>query len=171
MTEFDYLIFGGYVKLHQNQLHLCVREKIKGEWFRADDHCHSLFSSVPVIIFSLIIFPWQLIAFYCMHHTNNPGERQTHTHTQSGDVCWRLTAVFDLGSLHHVELLPEETERKRLIFHAVWGGKERGVRPQWNSLIPAICQSKQLRFSSRPNINKHNHVQMGSNEMWQFYWA
>lgn len=46
--------------------------------------CQWLFSSVPVIIFSLIISPWQLIAFYYKHHTSNPVESlHTHTHTHT----------------------------------------------------------------------------------------
>lgn len=58
-----------------------------------------------------------------MRHANNPEDR----HALSVDVCWRLTAVFDSGSLHHVELLPEEMERQCLIFHAA-GGREGGWR-------------------------------------------
>lgn len=141
----------------------------------ADQICHSLFSSLPVIICSLIIFFWQMIAFYYMHHTNNPDESlHTHAHTHSiskKDVCWRLTALLHSGSLHHVEILSKESKRKRLISHAAWGGRKGGEGQRWNSLIPAICQSKLLFFPTRPNINKHNHVQMSPNEMWQFHWA
>lgn len=45
-----------------------------------------------------------------------PTPLTTHTRISKKDVCWRLTAVFDSGSLHHVEFLPEEAESERVWF-------------------------------------------------------
>lgn len=110
---------------------------------------------------------------FLLHHTNNPWE-SLHTHTHSyththciskKDVCWRLTAVFDSGSLHHVEFLPEETARRRLISHAARGGREGGEGRQQNSIIPAICQSKlNFFYFFFSNQTEHKQTQSCANE-------
>lgn len=111
--------------------------------------CHSLFNPVSVIIFSLIIFLWQLIAFYYMHHTSNVRRSphpDTHTHFKercllTSDSCVRLRITTPCWVSAR-----GNRERERLISHAVWGGREGGEGQQWNSLIPAICHSKLLLF-------------------------
>ena len=69
--------------------------------------------------------------------------------------------MFDLGSLH-VEFLPEETERNRLITHAALGGRVMAVKFINSSDLPVKASSI---FSTTPNINKHNHVKISPNEM------
>lgn len=109
-------------------------------------------------------FPWQLIAFYYMHHTYNPGESfHTHTHTayqrkMSVDV-WQLCSTQDHSTM--LSFCQRKKERKRLIPHAAWGGRESGEGQQWNSLIPAICQSKLLLFF---NHTEHKQTQSCANE-------
>lgn len=167
---------------------MCVRQnggRVDGSCRSVD--CHSLFSSAPVIIFSLIIFPWQLIAFYYMHPTNNPGESlHTRTHVHSC-ACARTHTLTQ-----HIKercLLTSDSCVRLRITPPCWvsarGNREKafdfscsvGRKGGWRGTAVKFINSNDLPvkassfFSTRPNINKHNHVQMSPNEMWQFYWA
>lgn len=128
----------------------------------------SLFSLMPVIISAWSFSPGSWLPFTIIQGRHQL--KDAHTTYQSITSCWRLTAVFTSGSL----IIFGFWQSKAFDFSCSLGedGREGWIEdPDWNSLISAICQSKLLLLSTRLNINKHNHVQMSPNEMWQFYWA
>lgn len=120
---------------------------------------HALFISVPVIIFILIISPWQLIAFY---HTDNPGD--THTHTQhikegsllTSDSCVQLTItppcwVFAKGN-------------KR---ESVWFSCSVGRKGGWRGMAAKFINSSDLPVKASAfffNQTEHKQTQSCANE-------
>lgn len=154
-------------------------------WVRENEgkaSCHSLISSLPVIICSLIISSWQLIAFYYTLNTNNPGESPPLTRTETyTDTAYQRKMSVDVWQLrssqdHSTTLSFCQKKQKESVWFLMQSGEEEGFGG-WRGTAVKFINSSDLPvkashfFPPRLNINKHNHVQMSPNEMWQFYWA
>lgn len=71
---------------------------------------------MPLIIVSLIIFPWQLIAFTTLIiQEDRPNSTHAYAIIKEERVLMCDSCV-QLRIIRHVELLPEETERKCFSF-------------------------------------------------------
>lgn len=125
--------------------------------------CHSQLNSVRLIIFSLIIFPWQLIAFSTLI-IQEDRPNSTHAYATIKEECadvWQLRSTQDHSATLSCCQRKQKESASVLISPAARWGRESGEERQWNSLIPPICQSKLLLFL---NQTEHKQTQSCANE-------